>query len=153
MPATPRFPKTRTLPALAIAGLALLALPGCWYVGWHEGGDLGSNDKHVYISTAWQPKTVTLIDTRSGEKLASWDVPVGKQLAIQFFDAQNKDDAVFPTIMRYDIMDAGREGGTLNSSMPAPGPDARRLDWELRPVPEYPPEEPQKKAAAPASGN
>lgn len=145
MPATPRTRLTRTLPALALAGFALLGSVGCAYVGWHEGGDRSSYDKHVYISTAWQPKTVTLIDTRSGEKIASWDIPVGKQLAMQFYDKLNKDDPVFPTILRYEIMPAGQEGGSLHNSMPAPGPDSRRLDMELRPVPGYPPDEPLDK--------
>lgn len=147
MPATNLRFRTRTSSALALAGAALLAASGCAYVGWHEGGDMQSYDKHVYISTAWQPKTVTLLDTRSGEKLASWDIPVGKQLAMQFYDGKNKDDAIYPTLLRYEIMPAGQEGGTLHNSMPSPGRDARRLDMELRPVPEYPPDEPAPKKA------
>lgn len=141
MPAKPQRRRTRTLPALALASLALLGATGCAYVGWHEGGDLSSYDKHVYISTAWQPKTVTLLDTRSGDKLASWDIPVGKQLAMQFYDDGNKEDPVYPAMLRYEIMPAGQEGGTLHNSMPCPGRDARRLDMELRPVPEYPPDQ------------
>ena len=138
MPATPRSKRTRTLAALALAGLALAALPGCYYGGWHEGGDHASNDKHVYLSTEWQPKTVKLLDTRNGEMMTSWEVPVGKQLCIQFFQTLNKDDPLYPSIMKWEIMKAGRTGGTLSNSMPVPGQSARRLDVELRPVPEYP---------------
>lgn len=152
MPATTRTLTTRTFPALALAGLTLLALPGCWYAGWHEGGDMKSDDKHVYISTTYQPKTVVLIDSRSGDKIASWDVPVGKQLAMQFFDGQNKDDPVMPSILKWEIMPAGTEGGTLRNSIPAPPKEARMLDMRLRDGPEYPPEEPKKNAAAPAGG-
>jgi hypothetical protein len=138
-PKAPSF-RTRTLLTLAL-GLGALSMPGCWYTGWHEGGDMNSRDKHVYISTAWQPKTITLVDTRSGEAMASWDVPVGRQLAMQFYDEKNSDDPVLPAILRYEIMVAGQTGGTLTNSMPSPGRDARRLDVRLRPVPEYPPED------------
>jgi hypothetical protein len=155
MPATQQHLRNRTSSTFALAASALLGLAvgGCAYVGWHEGGDMQSNDKHVYVSTSWQPKTVTLLDTRSGEKVASWDIPVGKKLAMQFYDGKNQDDPMYPTLLRYEIMPASQEGGTLHNSMPAPDRYSRRLDWELRPVPEYPPEEPAREKAPPPPPN
>jgi hypothetical protein len=128
--------RSLTLAAIALAGLA--ALPGCYYAGWHEGGDHSSSDKRVYLSTEWQPKTVSLIDTRSGQTITSWEVPVGKQLCLQFFETLNDDDPLYPSIMKFEIMKAGRTGGALSNSMPVPGSTARLLKMELRPVPEYP---------------
>lgn len=139
MPAKPRTPRTSRLSIAALL-LSGLALPGCYYAGWHEGGDHAANDKHVYLSTEWQPKSVELIDLRSGETIASWDVPVGKQLCIDFAETLNNDDPLYPSIMKWEIMKAGRTGGALRNSMPVPASTARRLDISLRAVPEYAPD-------------
>ncbi|MCH6551691.1 MAG: hypothetical protein IH804_06725 [Planctomycetes bacterium] len=56
--------------ALISAGLALTlaSLGGC-VIGDPEGGNRASTDKHVYVSYPYEPKTVSLIDTRNDEVL------------------------------------------------------------------------------------
>ena len=93
--------------ATILASLALSA--GCYY----EGGPLRSIDRVTYVSTSWSPKTVTLIDTRTGESMWSVDIPVGQQLVIDF-NAETRGDNTqwLPT----------RHSGT---SCPTPGATAR----------------------------
>lgn len=128
--------------ALAGAGLA----SGCYY----EGGALVSNDRFTYASTTWQPKTITLVDTRTGEALWSVDVPVGRQLVIDFNSERRVDNTQWlPDEALWDIMPDTRRHGALKNKMRVPPATARRVDVTLRPVPEMPPGAPS--ASAPSA--
>jgi hypothetical protein len=122
------------------AGLAALAVClggfiwGC-VPGNYEGGNLASYDKHVYVSRTWEPKTVMLKDNRTGEVLFSWEIPVGKQLVVQFSDERNTEE---PATMRWEIMDARSHKRPRNEAV-VPSRSARLLEWTVRDVPEYPP--------------
>ena len=120
------------LGALASSGCILERVPGYW-----EGGSRASNDLHTYVSRPWEPKTVSLVNTVTGETLWSVDVPVGKQLVIKFNDSKY-EDSPNPTEMLWDIMDVSTDYRPLKNKMPVPAPEFRRIDWELRDVPEYP---------------
>lgn len=123
---------------LASALVAAAASSGCYF----EGGPGWSADRFAYVSRTWTPKTVTLIDTRTGEAMWSMDVPVGQRLVIDFKTTQpmEKPDAWLPDTMHWDIMPERQRFGGLKNQMPVPPPSSRRVDVTLRPTPEYPPD-------------
>lgn len=130
----------RTLRAVLIATMlgALAASTGCYF----EGGPGYSADRFAYVSRTWTPKTVTLIDTRTGEALWSMDVPVGQRLVIDFKTPQpmEKPDPWLPDTMLWDIMPERQRFGELKNKIRVPPSSARRVDMSLRPTPEYPPD-------------
>lgn len=118
---------------LALAGATLLG--GCY----KPGGSGFSTDTFTYPSTSWQPCTITLKDTRTDQAIWSIDVPVGKQLVIDFRKDEGIPGSGTPDLMRWEIMDIGEQFGELDNSLPVPpAPDGRRVDHTLRPAPELP---------------
>lgn len=106
--------------------------------GWKPGGNLASNDKYTYVSTAHAPQTVSIIDTRSGEVIWSRDVPVDQQLNLRFVRDANKDNPSRPDTMKYAVTDAGKLFGRLTDEITVPPADSRRIDVEMRKGPEFP---------------
>ncbi len=102
-----------------------------------EGGWLGSYDNYTYASTSWQPKTITLYDTRTGESLWSVDIPVGKQLNLGFRKGTGPNEYK-PDEMVWEIKMGGRIFGTRDNRVPVPPNTARRLEMTLRAAPEMP---------------
>lgn len=121
---------TRPL-ALAILSLTLGA---CAY---SPGGSGVSNDVHTYLSTPHEPKTVSLIDTRTGQRIWTAEVPVGRQLVVKFMNNGNAEQSGVDE-MRWDIMNYGRSWSTLSNIQPCPPASSRRLEWDLRKRPEMP---------------
>ncbi len=119
--------------SLCLISAALLSATGCY----KEGGKGISLDLYTYKSTSQQPKTLTLVDTRTGEAIWTADVPVGQQLVVRFYGNANKMDYYTDT-MKWGIMPNGRVIAGLPNAMPVPGRIARRLDMTLRSVPEMP---------------
>ncbi|TVQ59827.1 MAG: hypothetical protein EA379_09860 [Phycisphaerales bacterium] len=140
MPDTHRLHRRRTLAlfTLAFAGLSLGASSGCYF----EGGPGWSADRFAYVSRTWTPKTVTLVDTRTGESLWSMDVPVGQRLVIDFRKAPRNVEADdwLPDVMQWDLMPESRRFGALKNQIRVPPSMSRRVEMTLRPTPEYPPE-------------
>jgi hypothetical protein len=129
------MPRGRT--SLAIRAAAVL-LAGTLGVACHSpGGPLYSADKFTYVSTEFQPWTVTVIDTRTGEAFWSVDVPVGEQLVVQFSRGTGPNEHR-PDEIVWELMPAGRWFGALNNRQPCPPSGARRLDPTLRAAPEMP---------------
>lgn len=122
------------LGAILLGGaLTAAALPmgGCLT----EGGQYITRDMHTYVSRPWEPKTITLVDTRSGESIWSSDVPVGYKLVIDFETNRHGTDDL-PDRMLWEIFPAERLYGDLRNEIPVPPRSARRIDMSLRPVPE-----------------
>lgn len=115
---------------LVCAGISLLG--GCY----SPGGSGFSTDTHTYVSTSWQPYTVTVQDTRTRQNLWSIDVPVGKQLVVHFRAGDGVKGSDTPDLMEWEIMDAGEMFGQLDNSVPVPAD--RQLLPTLRPTPELP---------------
>lgn len=134
----------QTARPVAVASLsALVALgagcagPGHAYRGYHDEGGTGmSQDTFVYVSRPHEPKTITLIDTRSGEALWTMDVPVGSKLVIDFEADESEGVPERPDLMRWELMNDTDLLGRLDNAMPVPAATARRLDVTLRPGPE-----------------
>jgi hypothetical protein len=122
--------------ALALGGCAL-AGPGHAYRAYHDEGGTGmSQDTFVYVSRPHEPKTVTLIDTRSGEAIWTYDVPVGSKLVIDFEADESEGIPERPDLMRWELMNDTELMGRLDNAIPVPAATARRLDVTLRPSPE-----------------
>ena len=118
--------------SILLVALGAATLPaGCYY----PGGPLYSADRFTYESTPWQPWTVTLFDTRTGEAVWSVDVPVGEQVVVGFSQGTGPNEYK-PDEMIWQLMPLGERFGTLANRMPCPPVGARRLEPTLRPVPE-----------------
>lgn len=120
---------------LLTLSLGALSLPmgGCHL----EGGPRYSADRYTYVSRSWTPKTISLIDTRTGETTWSVDVPVGEQLVVGFSKGTGPNE-LRPDEIVWGLMPAGRRFGQRNNRQPCPPASARRLDMTLRPTPEMP---------------
>lgn len=97
----------------------------------HTGGS------HTFYSTEAMQKTVTLVDTRSNTVVFSIDIPVGKQLTMDFDSGEGDDPVNTPDLLRYEIMDLGTRIGKLNNSMTVPNAASRRLDVLINSSPQY----------------
>jgi len=123
----PRLQPIARCAAIALAAAAMLPLVGCY----------ASSDKYPYESRTWSPKTVVLIDTRTNEELWRYEAPVGTTLTLRFFSG-DEDNLRFPDEMRWEVSsDIGTEFSD-SGELPAPPEGVRRVDWFLRPTPEYP---------------
>jgi len=125
------FPHHATRAAIAAIALAAAALTGCHM----EGGPGWSADRYTYVSTEWQPKTVTITDTRTGAEIWAVDVPVGQQLVVGFSRGTGPNSE-FPDEVVWSLMPARQSSGTQDSRQPVPAAGVRRLEMKLRPGPE-----------------
>ncbi len=121
----------------AFAAAALL-LGGC-KSAYYPGGNFRSANTFTYLSTSSAPKTITLLDTRSGEEIWSVDVPVGHQLTLSFREGQGDDPVYLPDQMQYRIASERFLFGRLDNQISVPNELCRRVVMTLRPSPEYPP--------------
>lgn len=128
-----RLRRTRTVFVWCTASACTLVgcVPGYW-----EGGNRASRDQYTYVSTTYQPKTISIIDTRTGQTVWTTDIPVGQQLAMRFY-ADDDDDG--QDTLRWELMPAGKHWGDMTNVDPVPPVGARRVDMTLRPSPEDPP--------------
>ncbi len=120
---------------VALALAAGTCLMGCT-AGYHPHGQGRSNDTFTYISTSHEPKTMTLVDTRTSEKLWTCEIPVGQQLVVRFMDDERAESRGWDT-MKWRLMPAGTAWGTLDNAMSVPPYTARRMDMTLRKGPEF----------------
>ncbi|HVU63748.1 MAG TPA: hypothetical protein VHC70_07220 [Phycisphaerales bacterium] len=121
----------------SLAGLVmcLAFLSGCY----SEGGPGFAIDQHVFVSRPWQPWTVTLRDTRTGQEFWSMDVPVGKRLILSFSTNTGTKDKYTPDKMNWSLVDESEDFAVLlSNSLPVPPADSRRLEPTLRSAPELP---------------
>ncbi|HBS28089.1 MAG TPA: hypothetical protein DEB06_01250 [Phycisphaerales bacterium] len=118
---------------LFAAALTFAPIAGCY----GPGGSFYSDDRYTYVSKEWQPWTVSLVDTRTGETLWTVDVPVGQQLVVSFREGTGPNRNK-PDLMSWDLMEAEKYTGALRNIVPVPPSHARRLEPTLRPVPEAP---------------
>jgi hypothetical protein len=135
---------TRSLPALLVSAAALAALPGCWIGGYTPGGQMASRDIYTYQSTADNLKTVTLVNTTTGQTVWQVDVPVERVVVMRFYDNDETSSTPKGSLMRWEFMtpfDASL-GGDLNNVIPCPGRDSRQVVVTLR--------QPEKAPASPA---
>lgn len=121
---------------LAIGSTALLAfLGGCFTPG---GGLMPyTGGATTYYSPQNRPKTITIVDTRTGEMIFSLAIPAGQQLTLDFLPDDGDDPVERPDLMRYQIWPIGTTTGRLTNAMSVPNAACRRIDVTFRPGPEY----------------
>lgn len=117
----------------AVSAPVTSVLVGCQ----SEAGGYWSDDRYVYVSRAWEPKTITLIDTRTGESLWSVDVPVGRELHMGFSKGTGPNEYK-PDEVIWEMRENGKRFGSSDNRMPCPPKDVRRVDVTLRSKPEMP---------------
>jgi hypothetical protein len=106
-----------------------------------------NSERYIYESSPHLPKTVTLVDTTTGQSIWTYDVPVGKQVIVRFKGPQSTADARGVDEMSWVVTDIGTSAGSsaATDTMNVPPAGARRLDIVLRNQPEaYPPQPPKK---------
>jgi hypothetical protein len=115
---------------------AIPMLGGCWYPGYHPGGQQASRDLYTFQSRPDYPQTVTLVRPSTGEVVWQVDVPEDRFLVVRFYDTMDTGMARDRSMMRWEFMTPfdAQLGGDLNSAMPVPGVNDRRLDVTLRPA-------------------
>lgn len=116
----------------------LVGAGGCAGTYLRESGAGRSLDQYTYISRPHEPKTISLVDTRTDEVIWTVDIPVGSQLSMRFIPNHDKDNAFTPDLLRWEIWDERRFAGRMTNSMPVPSHDSRRLDLTIREQPEFP---------------
>jgi hypothetical protein len=97
----------------------------------------GPDSAATYQSTEEFPKTVTLIDTRSGERLFVVEVPVGKKLVIDFVADSGDNPVLTPDLMSWEVFSSNVAYGPLTNSMTVPNRWSRRIDLTMREPSEY----------------
>jgi len=120
---------TRVGALCTVAILTAGTLGGCLSVAGR------SADRHTYESTTWSPKTISLIDTRTGETAWSVDVPVGQAIRVVFSEGTGPNE-YRPDELKWELAPIGRTILTPTNTQPCPPAYARRLDLSIRETPE-----------------
>lgn len=131
-------------------GLSMTALSAAGLLGLvtachrPEGAMLSyTGETQTYYSTELSPKTIVVVDTRSGEPVFEIAVPPGKQLVFDFVEDGGDDPVETPALMRYEIMERGQAYGRLRNSVTVPAAHNRRVDLSIREGVEYAEEPPE----------
>ena len=120
--------------SLMLSVAAALILAGCYSPsgGWVK--RIGA--ANTYYSTESRPATITIVDTRTAEPFFTIEIPVGKQLTLNFKEGEGDDPVLTPDLMVYQIFDLGTSIGKLRNSVTVPNQYSRRIDVDYRPAPE-----------------
>ncbi len=132
------------------AFLVLATVPPAALLGgcWNPGGLGASYDRYTYVSTEWQPQTVSIIDTRTQQAIWSQEVPVGQKLVMRFRDSDDyydkaAPDPAYPDALEWDVWPRTKEFGEPSRVSWVPKSRVRRVDVRFRPAPEQVPLEPE----------
>ena len=133
-----------TLSLLAAVATTTAFTTGCSQItDYSPGGNMRSDDMFTYISTPYEPITVTLYDFRDNEPLWTVDVPIGHKVTVRFLENKAKEGTNRrPDIMQWAIYDQEKRRANLDSTMAVPGADSRMLKVSLRDGVEFPTEDP-----------
>jgi len=105
------------------------------------GGKMRSTDSFTYISTPFEPLTVTLYDQRDKEPLWTVDVPIGQKVTVRFLTNRAKEGTTRrPDIMQWEIYDQKKRRANLSNTMAVPEAGSRMLKVAVRDSVEYPDE-------------
>ncbi|MBL4810315.1 MAG: hypothetical protein JKY43_09715 [Phycisphaerales bacterium] len=137
--------------ALAFLALFMMILPmgGCFYAkqafSKTSGGNMNSDDSYTYVSTPYEPLTITLYDNRDNEPLWTVDVPIGSKVSLKFLKNKAKEGTTRrPDIMQWVIYDQQRRTARYDNTMAVPAAESRLMRVSLRNGPEFPEEKPEE---------
>ena len=97
----------------------------------------GPNSATTWESTEEVPKTITVIDTRSGERIFVMEIPVGQKLVIDFTEDMGDNEVITPALMSLELFPSGIGYGPLTNALTVPNRWSRRIDVSIRPSSEY----------------
>ncbi len=97
----------------------------------------GPDSAATYQSTEESPKTVTLLDSRSGERLFVMEIPVGKKLVIDFIADSGDNEVLTPDLMMWEVFPDDVNYGPLSNSMTVPNGWSRKINVDIRNSSEY----------------
>ena len=97
----------------------------------------GPNSASTWESSEEFPKTVTLMDTRSGELLFVMEIPVGKKLVVDFMEDGGDNDVMTPDLMTWEVFPSNVGYGPLSNALTVPNRWSRRIDVAMRTSSEY----------------
>ena len=97
----------------------------------------GPNSAATYQSTEEFPKTVTIIDTRSGERVFVMEIPVGEKLVLDFIEDSGNNTVLTPDLMSWELFPNEVKYGPLSNSLTVPNRWSRHLVVTLRESSEY----------------
>ncbi|MGH7130475.1 MAG: hypothetical protein ACREJO_00810 [Phycisphaerales bacterium] len=135
-------PRHRLTNILGLCGLLAVGLTagGCW----SPGGRLASFDQFLFESTSFDPTTITIVDSRTGQAVWSYDVPVDKALAINFIEDVRPETTEYPDNMEWGVWPRLATGNLYERQsldqpvVHVPSAAYRRIDKKQRPAPELP---------------
>lgn len=94
-----------------------------------------SADRYRYESTTYSPKTISLLDTRTGETAWSVDVPVGQAIQISFSKGTGPNE-YRPDEIRWEMAPIDRYIVSPTNSQPCPPSYSRLIVMTERAKPE-----------------
>ena len=126
MQSTARFntPVARALLAASL-GIAAASLGGC-----------SSAELYTYSSDAHSPKSVTIIDTATGEKVWTCDIPVGQKLDMRFANRPRATEEKGFDELAWSLSGVDSKSKGRKNIVQVPPVSRRRLEMTLRPAPE-----------------
>lgn len=125
-------PISRRILSATVRGVAAAATLGAAIVV----GGCSSAEVHSYESTTMAPQTITLLNTATGEKIWTCEVPIGKRLDIRFVKTPRAAEEAGFDEMSWQISGMTDKPEGRRSTLKVPPPSHRRLDMTLRPYPE-----------------
>ena len=118
--------------------MSLLLAFGCqMYVPGGNPFTDGPDSATTWESTTEVPKTVTLIDTRSGEHLFVMEIPVGQKLVIDFVTDGGDNAVITPDLMMWEVFPSSVKYGPLSNALTVPDRWSRKIIVDLRDSGEY----------------
>lgn len=90
------------------------------------------NETYKYDSDAMSPKTISLLDTSSGETVWTIDVPVGQKLELKFEKRPNVAEEDGFDTMVWTLSKAATDPKGRPNTVRVPPPSQRRLEMTLR---------------------
>ncbi len=118
-----------------LGALGVLATSlGCY----NEGGPGWSADRGALVSTPLQPKTWSVIDTRTGQTVFTIEIPVGKRFIFSFSTGGGDPANGLPDRLAWDLWEPDESFGQPKNRVNVPEPASRRTEWVFRPSPELP---------------
>jgi hypothetical protein len=123
---------------LILSLLFLGSMEGCRM--YRPGGNPffdGPSSATTWESTEEVPKTITVIDTRSGERIFVMEIPVGQKLVIDFVEDLGDNEVITPDLMSWEVFPSDVGYGPLTNALTVPNRWSRRIDVSIRPSSEY----------------
>ncbi len=135
--------------AITLALTLTLSMGGCFYakqmLSKSPGGNMTSDDSYTYVSTPYEPLTITLYDNRDHEPIWTVDVPIGSKVSLKFLKNKAKEGTTRrPDIMQWAIYEDTRRTARYDNSMAVPPAESRMMRVSLRNGPEFPEEKPKE---------